>query len=217
MDEQIKVKKPQKRRNCCGSIFKSTAGVFLFLIAVLFFGWLALRAIGAFIVVSEPLHNVGAIVVLSGGEPDRLQEAARLYSEGYSTKMIVTQTSDDPIDPETHQAIWKKQRVVDLGVPTDDVYITSKIVDSTYEEAVQVLQVMQAHGVTSAIVVTDPYHSRRTKVIFDTVFKGSGLQVSIHSVPGQWYKASTWFMSVQGWEITASEVAKLVGFLFGFR
>ncbi len=209
--------KPRKKRTCCSTIFKSGSGIFFFIIAVILFGWLALRAIGSFIVVSDPLREAGAIVVLSGGEPDRLVEAGRLYNEGYSRKIIVTQTNFDYIDPETQTATWKIQRVADLGVAKEEVYITGEIVNNTYEEAVEVLKVMQSHGISSCIVVTDPYHSRRTKVVFNDVFRSSGLTVLIHSVPDQWYKASTWFESVDGWKITISELVKIMGYWLGFR
>ncbi len=217
MNEKSEQLKPIKKKTCCATIFKSTLGVFLFVVALIFFGWLALRLIGAFIVVSDPLHETGAIVVLSGGEPDRLVEAARLYSEGYSRKLIVTQTNMDAIDPESQKAIWKIQRAVELGIPKEEVLITQEIVNSTYGEAVQVLYLMQHYGISSCIVVTDPYHSRRTKAIFNDVFNGSGLSVSIWSVPDHWYTAATWFESGAGWRITFSEVFKLIGFWLGVR
>jgi uncharacterized SAM-binding protein YcdF (DUF218 family) len=65
------------------------------------------------------------------------------------------------------------------------------------------------------IVVTDPFHTQRTRMIFREVFDGSGRSVRVHPVPGHWYRSGTWFLSVAGWGNTLREYAKMTGYMLG--
>jgi len=47
---------------------------------------------GAVLVIADPLEKADAIVVLSGGEEVRLQEAISLYQEEYAETIILTET-----------------------------------------------------------------------------------------------------------------------------
>jgi uncharacterized SAM-binding protein YcdF (DUF218 family) len=76
---------------------------------------------------------------------------------------------------------------------------------------------MNDQGFNSMIVVTDPYHSFRTRLIFREVFRGSGKSIRVRPSSGHWYRSTTWWLSAQGWEATLTEYIKLAGFLVGFR
>jgi uncharacterized SAM-binding protein YcdF (DUF218 family) len=102
------------------------------------------------------------------------------------------------------------------GISPDVILITEKTARSTYQEAEAVLDTMQKHKFQSIIVVTDPFHTQRTRMIFHSVFAGSGLTVRIHPVPNHWYRSTTWFLSRAGWENTLREYVKLIGLLTGF-
>jgi uncharacterized SAM-binding protein YcdF (DUF218 family) len=66
-------------------------------------------------------------------------------------------------------------------------------------------------------VVTDPYHTRRTQFIFDSVFAGSDIQVMIRPVRDHWYQSSTWFFSLNGWRVTITEYGKLCAAWLGIQ
>jgi uncharacterized SAM-binding protein YcdF (DUF218 family) len=176
---------------------------------------LILIGLGSFLIVTDKVAPADAIVVLSGGESDRLPQAARLFKKGYGSTVILTRTalvdSNPPIDPNH----FKETQAVELGIPPEQTFITNEQVNGTYDEAAAVLDMMQRHGYKSCIVVTDPYHSRRAKIIFDDVFESSGIKVMIYPVGDSWYRAFTWWLHPQGWVYTAEEYFKLLAYMLG--
>jgi uncharacterized SAM-binding protein YcdF (DUF218 family) len=94
--------------------------------------------------------------------------------------------------------------------------ITEGIQGSTHDEAEAVLRLMEQHQLQSVIVVTDPFHTQRARMIFREVFDGSGKTVRVHPVPNHWYRSATWFFSEEGWQHTLLEYAKMAGFMLGF-
>ena len=81
------------------------------------------------------------------------------------------------------------------------------------DEAEAVLRLMRRHDYKTVIVVTDPFHTYRARLIFRDAFRGSGLTVRVHPVTDLWYRSNTWFLSAAGWANTAREYIKLVGYL----
>ena len=53
---------------------------------------LILIGLGSFLIVSDKVTPADAIVVLSGGDSDRLSQAARLFKKGYGSTVILTRT-----------------------------------------------------------------------------------------------------------------------------
>jgi len=198
----------QKPKRGCGSCLGWIVGGLLAAILILI-------GLGSYLVTSDKIKRADAIVVLSGGESDRLPQAARLFENGYSSNVILTRTalvdSNPPIDPNH----FKEVQAVELGIPPEQTYITNEQVDGTYDEANAVLDLMQRHGFKSCIVVTDPYHSRRAKIIFDDTFEGTGIKVMIYPVGDSWYKPLTWWLHPQGWVYTAEEYFKLAAYWMG--
>jgi hypothetical protein len=100
--EAGELKTDHRKKNPCGCI---TAGLIggSFLILLI---WILM---GNYLIASDPPKKVDAIVVLGGAESDRIPEAARLYKEGYSDTVILTDTGvsktptpgteESPIDP----------------------------------------------------------------------------------------------------------------------
>ena len=176
---------------------------------------LILVGVGSYLVVADKVTPADAIVVLSGGTSDRLPQAARLFKKGYGSTVILTQTalidSNPPIDPNH----FKEIQAVELGIPPEQTFITNEQVDSTSDEASAVLDLMQRHGLKSCIVVTDPYHSRRAKIIFDNTFEGTNIKVMIYPVGNSWYRPLTWWLHPDGWLYTAEEYFKLFAYWMG--
>lgn len=74
---------------------------------------------------------------------------------------------------------------------------------------------MEKHQYQSVIVVTEPYHTQRARMIFRDVFRGSGKVVCVHPVLSHWYRSGTWFLSLDGWQLTINEYVKMAGYLTG--
>jgi uncharacterized SAM-binding protein YcdF (DUF218 family) len=176
--------------------------------------YLVLRGLGAFLITGDALERGDAVVPLGGGGEDRVVEAVRLVQERYGLWLIVTEPGEMVDGQGPGSKIFRGVAILE-GISPDVILITEKEAQNTYQEAEAVLQTMQKHQLKSVIVVTDPFHTQRTRIIFRSVFAGSGLTMRVHPVPSHWYRSGTWFLSREGWENTAREYVKLVGFLTG--
>lgn len=190
-------------------------GGFLLVLLPLLGYWLLVAA-GKFLVVSDPVKRSDAIVLLSGGGPERAEEAARIYRDGnVGGKFILTETGHrEDGERNSHILYWQ---VVYAGVPADYILTTQGRSSSTSDEAQAVLETMQQQGLTSCIVVTDPYHTMRTRLIFRQAMRGSGIRVRVHPASEHWFRAETWFLSRRGWQITTLEYVKLLAYWVGIQ
>ena len=176
--------------------------------------YLVLRLAGAVLIIADPLEKADAVVVLSGGN-ERLPEAARLMRERYGEWLVLTETGE--IRPGVFGSDDLRAEANSLGIPSSSILITERTVTSTRDEAVAVLPLMQERNLGSCIVVTDPFHTLRTRVIFRDIFRGSGKEIIVSPVPASWYRSRDWFLSARGWQYTLQEYFKLTLYLLGFR
>ena len=81
--------------------------IFVTFVLLLCLSTVIFLGVGRWLVREDPLEKGGAIVVLSGGIPDRALQAAKIYREGYGSEIWLTQ----PVEP--------KRTMVSLGVSFD--------------------------------------------------------------------------------------------------
>lgn len=189
----------------------------LVLLTLLCLSYLFLRGLGAYLIHGDALEKSDAVVVLGGGGEHRVVEAVRLIDEQMGRVLILTDTGAVG-EGENVRQTSAAFRVVALeeGLSPEAILLTEQVVESTYDEARAVRQTLEQNGMQSVIVVTDPFHTERTRRIFRDAFAGSNLIVHVRPVPGHWYRSGTWFLSREGWAHTIREYAKLVGYLVGF-
>jgi uncharacterized SAM-binding protein YcdF (DUF218 family) len=178
---------------------------------------LILRGMGNFLVVRDPLKPADAVAVLSGGGPERVEYASQLVTDKYGRKLILTETGEtDPTTGSKVSTTMSKQ-AADDGVKRGLHFYAGKHVDSTIDEARAVLKLAQTRNWKSIIVVTDTFHSRRAKILFNDVFKNSGIQVRLNPVdlPGYWYQPSSWWSTSAGRRATINEYLSLGWYYLG--
>lgn len=209
---------PGEKRTFCVNSIGGCTGLILIAVAGLVLLYFILVGLGSYLVVSDPLQPANAIVVLSG-DMGRMVETASLFNDQYADWVILTETGQpsDNGEIETPSTQAKRLDALHEGIPEESILITSVKSSSTLDEAKAVLSLMQGKYLTSCIVVTDPFHSRRTHKIFNDVFRGSGITVMVHPVTDHWYHARTWFLSWRGWVTTVREYAKYISYLAGIR
>jgi uncharacterized SAM-binding protein YcdF (DUF218 family) len=168
--------------------------------------YLSLVAVGAILIVADPIEPVDAVVILSGDSGDRLGMAAELLERGHVQNLVITNT-----DRMANRRLERQARA--KGFERDRIYITDLEVDSTLDEALAVLHLAQDQGWSDLMVVTDPYHSFRTRLIFRRELRGSGVSIHVRPVVGHWFQASNWFLQREGWNVVFLEIAKLFNYL----
>jgi len=132
--------------------------------------------------------------------------AAEMLNRGHVNNLVITNT-----DRTANRRL--AQEAEKLGFDEDRIFITDLEVDSTLDEARAVLKFARQQGWSSFMVVTDPFHSFRTRVIFRRELRGSGVSISVRPVVGHWFRSSTWFFSRAGWNAVILEITKLFKYL----
>lgn len=177
--------------------------------------WLAW--IGAFLVVSDPLQEADALVILAGDEDARLAYGAQLFDQGLADWYILTNMRIDTPDPRRTYASIVTRKALRLGVPEERILVVPDIVETTYEEAVALSAFVEQRELRSLIVVTSPYHTRRARWILNQVFDGSGVKIIVRPVEDHAYEAGDWWRSATGWRLTGLEYTKMLAHLFGCK
>ena len=165
-----------------------------------------LGAMGSFLVVKDELKKSDVIVVLGGGDNERVEEAARLYNKGFSGHIIMSGGS----------AEMMKRQTVALGVPQESIILEPKA-RHTYEHPIFVKPIMQARGFRSAIVVSSTYHMRRSAILFNRAFKNNGIELTYHPARESWFKIEGWWKNTDSREAVREEYIKMLGSIFGNR
>ena len=185
-------------------------GSFTLLIIALILGYFGLRAAGAYLIISSDLQAANAIIVLSGGDESRMSEALRLYNENYAKMIILTETGQTTEGYSQLHSFDVRIVLLSNGVPSGNILVTNRSASSTRDEALSVKNLMINQQMKSAIIVTDPYHTRRAYNIFNEIFANTNIRLSIQSVHNSWYNSRTWFLKINGWKFTILEYLKLL-------
>jgi uncharacterized SAM-binding protein YcdF (DUF218 family) len=208
----------EKNKSCMGGCLKvvgSGIGLMVLIVLLIAGAYVLLRGAGAYLIYADDLEPADVIVVLSGGTDSRMNEALSLYKEDYAKIIVLTETGEQTEGYENLNSFDMRIQLMNNGVPSGNIMITDLTVNTTVDEAVAIRDLMQNRQYRSAIVVTDPYHTRRSKLIFNQVFDETGIDITVHPVRSSWYNSRTWFTSVKGWQFTLLEYAKLISMKFG--
>ena len=190
----------------------------LLLIVLVIAGEFILTAIGGILIIADPLRESDAIAVLSGGgDMSRVEEGARLFMEKMGAWLVLTEITPREGDKVTETTTLFKEIAIGEGVPNSSILVTGQAAFSTRQEAVEILNLAQKRGFQSLIVVTDPFHTFRTRLIFRSVFRDSGIDLYIRPVRNHWYKSTTWWATSQGRQATLSEYMKIIAFFSGLE
>lgn len=131
-----------------------------------------------FLVVNEIPKPSDVIIVLSG-DTGRVEHGVRLYQLGYADKILFTGGASRNMS----------RQAISLGVAEDHILVERKS-HTTFENARNSWEMMQAQGFKSAIVVTSAYHTKRASIIFAQFFPRPDL--TICSVPYDLSTSDNW-------------------------
>jgi len=130
------------------------------------------RGIGRWLVVQDELEHSDAIVVLSGGMPQRALEAARIYRQGLAPQVWITR----PASPSESLAAmgisfegeesYSRAILVHEGVPETAIRILAPVIVNTADEERATIAEMQATQASRVIMVTSPPHTRRVRTLW---------------------------------------------------
>ncbi len=169
-------------------------------------GTAAFFGLGFWLSPQSPLAKADVIVAISGGETEaRAAEAVRLYKDGWAPRLIFSGAASDPTSRSNARAMAAKARAA--GVPAAAIELDEAAVN-TAQNASGVAAIVKKHDYRSIILVTSPYHQRRSFITFQRQLP----QVTFinHSSPDQAWRRSHWWATQYSTNLTLSEFQKVV-------
>lgn len=180
--------------------------------------------LGQWLVAVDELQESDMIVVLMGSVYDRILEAADLYDEGYSDKIVMINSYTAAKDIIVNRgikvygnALLSKMAVIDLGIPEEDVLILEGNSRSTQVEALTIREyIMNNREIESIILVTSKFHSGRAKKIFKKALSVLDREIDIYSSPSKYDSSNVnqWWRNREDFQWVVFEYLKLANFYF---
>ncbi|QQS43671.1 YdcF family protein [Candidatus Roizmanbacteria bacterium] len=109
----------------------------------------------------------------------RVDHAVELYKEGFAPKILMSGGNDEGTN--INEAENMKKFAIAAGVPTEDILIENKST-STYENFAFSKEILTDAKLDSVIIVTDPYHIARAKLVASKLHYDYSLSPAVESV-----------------------------------
>lgn len=169
------------------------------------------------LIVDRPMLNADVIIVLSGSAvyKERTRKAAQLYKQGVSTRILITNDGEragwsrgeqrNPFYVELEQ-----RELIANGVMPDAITLLPGEVTGTEWEARALATEIDARPLESILIVTSPYHTRRSLKTFKRVLAGKQVEIGIVHTPLDEHSPMPdyWWLSRKGWSSVGSEYVK---------
>jgi uncharacterized SAM-binding protein YcdF (DUF218 family) len=158
----------------------------------------------AWLVVEDPPRAVDAAVVLAGDPGyERTYTATRLVRANEARLLILTGGEPGPGD----SAKSLRERAIAWGVSPERIRI-EEVSHSTRESLVAVAPILRDEGIRSVVLVTSPFHQRRTSLTARKALPGIDL-VNHPASPSGW-SPHRWWRSDRSRRVVLGEYAKIV-------
>ena len=179
------------------SVFFAVA---LAIVGTIFFG------LGFFLSPQSNPIKADAIVVVSGGQTTtRAEKGIELYNKRLADNIIF---SGAALDDGPSNANAMREQALEAGV-SDSVILVDPDSQNTYQNATNSKRLLEDINAKNIILVTSPYHQRRTSETFASVLGKDYKIQNVSSFDDRWSKAQ-WWNTEFGRDISISELQKLL-------
>ena len=169
--------------------------------------------IGRSVVCTESVRPADALL-LENFDPDYLlfERAEELTRAGLVKRVLVpaqalTYPGDPrPVSPVSAGFVEVMARLAHL--PTPEVVPIKEREPVVLNAAYQLRDFLRGHGITSVLIVTSAFRSRRSQLVYDRVFGDAGIAVSCLPVYGT-VKPDNWTHTWHGIQEVTAQVLKL--------
>jgi uncharacterized SAM-binding protein YcdF (DUF218 family) len=162
------------------------------------------RRAGSWLVVEDPLQPARAVVVFGGQAPFRAMEAARIYRQGWTREVWLTQGAaseedialgklgiERPSDSEISRRVVER-----LGVPASAVRAMPERIVNTAEEVRAIGREVQRVGGDRVILITSKYHTRRVRILWHKLV-GSRPEAIVRYASDDPFEPDRWWRTTQ--------------------
>jgi uncharacterized SAM-binding protein YcdF (DUF218 family) len=160
-----------------------------------------LTHIGEYLIVEHPLKKADVIVCMMGSPVERGLSAAELYRKGLAPQIFlarpalyvgsnILQEKGGHYPERRHLLLMMLEG---LGVPKSAFVTSDVFVGSTFEEAKVIGDLARKRGYSSLIVVTSPYHTRRTWLTLKRVLGKEDVEIIMTPSRHTNFRADEWW------------------------
>lgn len=150
-----------------------------------------------------------AIVAVSGGDTiARVDEAIRLFRQGWGDHLIFSGAAADKTGPSN--ALAMKKYATEMGIPATQISI-EEFSNTTAENAVNTSLFIQKNSIKKIILVTSAYHQRRASLEFSSRL-GDKVEIVNHPVARDRQWTQYWWLSFSGLWLAYGELVKIILF-----
>jgi hypothetical protein len=166
-------------------------------------GWLFLIGIvlviffnlGRWLDITQKPEKMDIIICLGGGDWHRYSKAVALYKKGYARKGLLLLTGED-VTPQMRKSGLPDGRISDLKKHYPNILFSyHPELSSSRDEICFISTFMANRGYNTALVVTDPPHSRRLSILKKVLSSGyeKGVKLSFVSSGVKWWNSETYY------------------------
>lgn len=178
-----------------------------FYLLILFTHRFWLPFVADFLVLQNHSRHADLIVVATPFRP-RFLHALNLMQKGYADQiLLVGDTRIKMLWSGKTSVELAKNEAVKRGISQSIIH--AKHSTGTRVDALQTKLLMISLGLKSALVISDPYNMRRLKMIFDHVFKGSGMKLAFAPTDQKRPSPDYWWLSPHSFVYVIKEWIKL--------
>jgi hypothetical protein len=149
---------------------------------------------GTALVVSRPLSDPDAIVTLASHEWERLPAATDIATKNPHALLLLT-LPQMPNEYNCYDCGGRIGRLERAGVAKDRIRVLPLTSGGTHGEAIAVRDFARRSPIKRLMIVTSPYHTRRSLALFRNILAGTGTVIGItpasaksRARPDQWWR-----------------------------
>jgi len=164
-------------------------------------------------IVSDPVSQADAAVVLGGGLDVRPFVAAELYRKGLVKKVLISDVEDDraaAIGAVSGHTEAIRRVLLSLGVSANDIEKFGANNKNTRDEALALRAWTDRHAVKALIVPTEILAARRVRWMFHHEFEGRDVRIIVPSFEPPQYTTAHWWAKGTGIVAFQNEILKYI-------
>lgn len=171
-----------------------------------------LTSAGHWLDVSSPLREpVDFVMVLGGDAATRPFVAAAIIRANFAKKVLIPRVHDDEnvrdgLVPAHHEII--RQVLLKSGIAPERIQLLPGEASSTEAEAEVLMQFLAGRPHLRVAVVTNDFHTRRTRAIFSRICRNAEVELYFVGAPTDGFDASNWWQFEEGIVLYLNEYLK---------
>ena len=155
---------------------------------------------GTWLVREDTPEKSRAILVLSGGLPERALAVAQIYRQGYAQEVWLTQ----PLQPSAHmedlhlpyagEEEYSRMVLIAKGVPPGNIRVLKPRILNTADELRAAADELRSQPGSTIIIVTSKAHTRRVRAIWNKIPQGKiSSRLIVRAAPEDYFDPEHWW------------------------